>query len=552
MVSLGRFLTQLVCRFKEIIFIAAIFIAVAVPYLEYDYFSGDEIVPASLAVNTIIGNPNGRHTSVYINALGRILPVNRICAYDFALPAYFLIPFIKIFGVSIYLVKIVAAGISLLYLLVLFAVIAMLFGRQTALVTVVLLEVSPLFIHYARSGFNTTEPIINLIFISSVYCFLIYKRRHNNIYIYAAVFLLGACLSVKLSAFSRYLGILAGFIIVYPKRIVPFIRASGLYRNLLLAVFFSCGAFLFLYYNAAAEGRSFALVNCLTRNEPTFSGEKNSDIIQHARQRIKQFASFAADAVPYHSLETAAVSRAVSGISLLLFFAAFIAVLLSALRESSPERNKIIFIYVFFITGFLTTLFSPGSFRPFHLSILYPFVQLVIALFVVGMFNSRDNISVKRAVAAIVLITALAVKGTLLYDYHSAYAKVSKSNNTNDEAIGGLIEYIELNKLFPCVFSDFGTDEAVFYLSKARVASFDVGGGIFEQGKIKTVGYMKRQASVYGNIYVVETPQKKKQKLSRLKEYAVSKGIRIEIVKKIAEKNSGEARYIIYRIHQVN
>lgn len=66
-------------QLKEIVLASILFLIVATPYLENDPFNSDEIIPASLATNTIVGDPNRRHTNFYLDLLERSFPVNRVC-----------------------------------------------------------------------------------------------------------------------------------------------------------------------------------------------------------------------------------------------------------------------------------------------------------------------------------------------------------------------------------------------------------------------------------------------------------------------------------------
>lgn len=545
--EIPKVLFKVISKLKEIIIITVVFLSLATPCIDYDNFTGDELVPASLAVNTIVGKTNGRNTGIYINVFGRALAVNRVSDYDFASPSYILLPFIKYFGSSIKIIKQIAVGISLVYVIVLYLLIKRLLGKNVAFITCLLLVTTPLFIHYSRCGFDATELSINLLFTTSMWCLILSLRNRKFVLMIIATLLLGMCLSLKLSVLCRYIGLFVCLLIIYYRETAEYLRKIGHLRIGIILGSICLGAFLFFYYNIHTGGKTLKLVNCLIYDEPTFSGEKNSDLIPHIKLRISHLNSLIKDEISLNRSEKF-TDQSVSNTYLYLFYPASIFVLLMAKRGKYKSNKIIYFIYIFFGLMFVTTFFSLGSWRLLHLAMLYPFPQIVIALLIVGLFNMTLSPLIKIAAPLVLFILIMVIKVPLLYQYLSFYSNVAATSYTNDESIRMIAEKIGNLKHFPYVFTDFATEEAVYFITKGEIECF--GGGFNFINSKAIAKYMEHRIKEWGGVYLIATEKDHvpDSKVLLTKRYADEKGYFFEKICELRNRN-GRTLYNIYHMY---
>jgi len=121
------------------------------------------------------------------------------------LPNYMLLPFFLLFGVNIFALKFMPIFLAWLTLLMLYFVLKAVFNKEVALTTNVLLCISPLFIHYARTGLEVMEPMLNFFFIGSIFFMLIFIKKSKNIYLCVSAFLFGCGFSVFFQPFRDFL-----------------------------------------------------------------------------------------------------------------------------------------------------------------------------------------------------------------------------------------------------------------------------------------------------------------------------------------------------------
>jgi len=249
---------------KDLLFISIIclvFISFALPNLYSVGFSPDEAGPGLWGVYLLKGKDIDYCSKVDIHLFGKKFPVNYTQAYCFALPSYLLIPFFLVFGINTLALKLLPITLSLLTLPLLYYVSKQLFNRRVALITTLLLALSPVFIHYSRIGLHTTEPMLNFFFISSIFFFIQYHHKKKNFYLYLASYLLGAGLSIKLSFASRLLGVFLVLAVFFFKGSLNYIKTKLKARQIVAAILFFCfGAFLFIYFNIATKGETFGLM----------------------------------------------------------------------------------------------------------------------------------------------------------------------------------------------------------------------------------------------------------------------------------------------------
>src|SRR3989338_4709197 len=95
--------------------------------------------------------------------------------YKSPLPVYLLVPFIKIFDLSVFAIRLPIVLFSTLTFLLTFKLARVFFNNKTSLICAFLLAVSPWHVHLSRGFFESTLSLF--FFIGGIYFFLINKNR---------------------------------------------------------------------------------------------------------------------------------------------------------------------------------------------------------------------------------------------------------------------------------------------------------------------------------------------------------------------------------------
>jgi hypothetical protein len=385
--------------------------------------------------------------------------------YTFTLPSFLLIPALLQCGVKVWAIKLMPLGLAIAALAALFFILHRMFGWAAAAVTLALLVTSPLYTDYTLYALLTSEPLVNSLFIISIYFLARFLEDFDNrIFAYFSL-LLGACLSIKLSAGAYYLGGIIAVAALYPRSLELLLYDLRLPRFL---AYFSCGALFFIAYNLHDRGASFGLLHDLsagTANLPT-----------HLSQRFMQLANLVADTNTV--LPAAGQPAAFYRTAMLLLTAAGLVAnpLLRLLGKNYDEARRIGLLTVFFGVVFIASLFSPGGLAQMHLSLLFPFPQLVVALLFTGLWSLGRRIpDAPLRIGLLSLLVAagaglLALRAGNVTRYYAAYDEVAHCFDRNDAVAAEFISTVQDKKLKSVFFLDMNTAEKMHFLGKGKTA----------------------------------------------------------------------------------
>lgn len=441
---------------------ALIFLGFSLHNLSREHANSDESAFGSLAVAMMAhDNSHLRHVTTTIPFFnGTRIPVNVMRDYTYTGATFLLLPALLITEPSLILLRVLPVLFAAMGIFLLFFIIAHIWGKRTAAATALLLSLSPTFIHYARSGLLTTEPLINALFIISLFLFLRGMKKDSTAWLCAASFAAGLCISIKFSAAAYYAGFLfaAGLAYAIGKLRVSLTPA----RIACYALFFLCGAGLFVYHNAVTGGSAFQGLISTSPAPVTFN--------EALAQRAHHFCALVKEKEP--GMETVAFTLNSSRVSMVLFIlfwcacAANMFEWVRSIRKGDVDLRLPLAV-IFFGTVFVCSACSPGSLRPVHLSMLYPFPQLMAGLLV-----TRTIPRLTRKYAAPISIAVLCLfifcQSALVLKFQRFYA-----SQTGDQEYGIRTLIAELSRLpsRPTAFLNADTDEAVYYLSRGAVAS---------------------------------------------------------------------------------
>jgi len=446
---------SLVLEVSILILLSLIYFWACVPDLGYVAIHRDEAVVGNLGINLLKGQNLGYYNSININIFGKIFPINLFQEYTFALPHYIVIPFFLLFGISIYSLKLAFIIVSYLGAIALYFLLRYIFDLKIALLTVLLLILSPSYVDFNRVSLKSTEPLLNVLFWSGALFLVNYVRSKKSAYLYLAALLLGAGLSVKLSMVSRYIGLAVAVLAVYR------VEARLIYERLtarqlfLTAVYFCLGAIFFIYFNVSTKGSTFALISDLLGNRSHWNySSDNLNYLENISTRVAQFSHLLKDNI-FSIRENSGWVNIFKECQFWVFWSSLAFGILLFFRRG--DNSKVIFLCVLFVSMFATMIYSPSTWSYYHLPLMYPFPQLMIALFICKLYDLPEPIPFKavKVVALTITLAVIICKTALLINYHNNYLGISSRMFTSDESMEKLSEFINHNNLDPVfMFTD--------------------------------------------------------------------------------------------------
>ncbi|MFH1421331.1 MAG: glycosyltransferase family 39 protein [Planctomycetota bacterium] len=527
----------------------SVFLALSTRNLRYDYAHSDEVVFGSQAVDLIESSiKNYRCTKVWVPMAGKNVPINNITDYNYALPSLMLLPVFYILGISVWSLKMLPILLAIMSVAMLYYVIKRIFGQPLAFITILLSVTSPIYIYYNRTGLLNREAMIVSFFIASILFYLIYEKKKNNIYLYMAALLLGSIASIKIAAMAYYTGLAVAAAVIYKK---PW-KMFSIKQLIGILLFFSIGSSLFIYYNISTKGSAFYPIISYT------SGKKA--VLPAIKDRIHHFSALIKEKEP--GMERIAFSVQSSRLSLLLFllfWSAFICNWLYYLFlcSNNTERKTFYFINMLYGCVFVCSFFSPATIGPNHIIIMFPFPQVVVALFIRNIYELKIigkykvlSTALKYSAVAI-LLGATVFKSVLIAKYQSIYALEKNGYSTVDVRNVGLLNYIREHNLFPVRFIDTDTDEIAYFISKGEMP-------VYNRALPRTPpreeveAWMQNillekypQYFVYTYKLSIYTCDDGDQKMQFIKEYLQKQGKRLELYDTIKDAK-GRALYSIF------
>lgn len=541
--------------FFFLLMICLVFLSFTITNIRYTELVVDEANPTLWGVYFLKNKDIRNFFPADIHLFGRWFPVRLATPYLFALPSYLLLPFLIVFGINVFAVKMLGIVLSVLALPMLYYICRKLFNRKVGLITILLLALSPNFIDSSRMGLRITEPIINFFFISSVFFFIKYYNEKRSFYLYLASYLLGAGLSIKLTVASRLLGLFFAIAVFFSKEALNFIKALKIKQKLSLVLFFCLGAFLFIYFNIITKGETFKLARYLYTDSYTTQWTNNFHLGANLKLRLAQLESLTAENIDqapagYQVMIRENVFRfLIIAFILNLAFAFFF-------KRNRRELKLLLSIYLLYVVMFFASCFTAGSLVHFHLVSLYPFPQLVIAVFIsyLSLAISKARLTPILKKSASILVSLVIILPLVLFDIRVIIAYHSRIRKTGGESywLSGLcdiLKYVQENKLngYPVLCSKDFVNFA-YFINKGEFAfnnefqSYSLENRDFLLERLKAVLNETNRIYFIGTILNGDIIEE-----SLLKQDIISLNKKFTLEKTFYNK-AGQPQYYLYRV----
>ncbi|MDD4909418.1 MAG: glycosyltransferase family 39 protein [Candidatus Omnitrophica bacterium] len=469
----------------------------------------DEAFPATGAVQVL------KHVGPFLiskELFGMSLPIAFV-PYMTCLESYILMPFFYLFGINVFVLRSVPILLGGLVLVFTYIFIRRIFNRTAAVIAVLLLMVNPEFLIGTKLG-NDSGSMLQFMNMAAILCFYNWYRLKKDRHFFAAVFFWGAGLSIRpwfswpinsiiiiSIVFYRYIG----------KAVIAKLRSAKFIAGSLFG--FASGAFLMLFYNFSS---GFPIIGYMTKYiYATRCGVNNLAYLNNLMSRVAVFKNYLRGTFSLGNMGGWNHRTPVEHISadnlypaLFLISAAWL-LLSSAANKGRFSRKGKLFVLLFPLFILLQSPFTLSSLGGPHLFIIYPFIQVIIAVAFIEMLLIMKN-KVKIAACFAVCVFLVPVFSEIKTAYRNNYAYIAGTGGTGNysDAIYDLNRWLlEEGALDPVVL-DWGIYHDLIFLSGGRISPVTF--NFVESGDSKDV-MMERLSNIIGGkqdkVYIFHSPK---------------------------------------------
>ncbi len=536
--------------------IALLFLILALPNLNYPGLSideaGDGIVSGYIFKNLPAESKNlssiiGADRVVLFNKLIPIMTGE----YHASVNSYIILPFLRFFGFNVFALRLASLLIALFSVFLIYFVCKIWFSRRIAWV-VSLLSASNLgFVQYSRVGLFREEIFIIFFFWITIFLFLKYFEQKKLGFVYAGFYCLGLGVSNKVT----FLWYAAGLLLAYfsLRRKLGLSLLLSLKQKLICLTGFCLGSVFLIIYNVRQPGISFRILLQSLFFYPVIKNNtqiSNLHYWENLKIRISHLIMFLKENITERcdwGVQQAGWlehwSFMIMLLSVITFSGTLICVLLS---KNHQQKYRILFFYVVFITVFALTPFTVSGFDPGHLLVLFPFTQIVLALFLDYIWQSAGQH--KKFIAAVYpvfLIPVLTFHILMNIHFHQAMRENGGYRRWST-AIYELADYLDKNKIQPVTFG-WGLKENLAFLTDQRVVPIQFDEFNFSQAAL-IKEYDRLAVKKEPFFYLTMMAEENTSFLELFMNLAAEDG-KNKVLEKIFFNQAGDQVYWLYKIY---
>jgi hypothetical protein len=467
---------------KFCFFIIGLFLILTLPNLYYPGLNMDEAndgIVSSYIFKDVSNNhkPKLMVTSYCILLFNRIFPIMSF-SYLGSVLAYLIFPFSHIFGVNVFSLRITPIFFSSLSLLFIYLTCKIWFGKRVAFLASLLTATNLLFVQYSRVGLHREEIFMIFFFWAGLLFLAKYSENQRNIFLYLSLYFWGLGLSAKITFLWYALGIIVACAILRKKCLLV---SLNIRQSIIAIASFCSGAIFIILYNIRDPWITpRLLLECLLSPSFRILKEGNDNLAYLANLKIRMahlimiLKGYIAES-PQWGVRGVCLIEPIWPFIVSLILISLVLVLMLALLPSHTQQAKkyrILFFYIIFVTVFLLSPFTVSVFSPGHLTVLLPFPQIVIALFL-------DYIWQWARHRKIILITAFSIFliPVLLFNiWIHIYFNIEMNKNGGyydwSTAIYELKDYLQERKILSPLIIGGGIEENLIFITEEKVMPF--------------------------------------------------------------------------------
>jgi len=487
-----------------LVFFICVYLCFAIKDITLPGINFDEGTVASEAIN-LLKNKNTHYVFITDSIfLGRRLPL-MMSYYDPILGSYLLLPFFSLFGISVFSLRGSVIFFALLALILAYILTKKMFNRKAAFIAILLLVTSPDFILSTR--------ILNFFFsytfffsMAALFCFMRWRESNQARYFFLGAFLLGMGLSASLWFITPLIAIPVAALIAFGRK-----ELAGKTRRIFIyflgLIFFLLGSFSLFYANFINKSTFFMTGEYIFKHfRDTGSNMSNLDYLTNITQRFKHL---------LYLLEQRGLVNEVFILGegnvffkYVFFFSLFWLIVSLFFRKNLYfKKTKILFIILVAGIIFMLSPFTLSSFHISYLTMLTPYLQIIIALGLIEFSWCFKERILKKISIALVCFTILALAGANMKAMKGYYADMRRVGGHSlwSDAIYELADWIKKVKPSNVVALTFGFSRNLYFLLGGEVYIQDIhssSGFNFEEGEqnfkdIVTTHFLKDEKTRY-------------------------------------------------------
>jgi len=435
----------------------------------------DEVLSTCSAID-LLKNKDSHYFATF-NFLGRTFPL-LVLAYHCDATSYFLLPFFVLFGINVFSLRITSIFFGFFTLMFTYLFSRRAFGTSVALIATLLLATSPFFISATRTGpyFHSHA---SFFVISSIYFLFRWYEQKRTRYFLLGVFLLGVGCSTA-GWFAEYLISLLFLAFIFRKDIRKIIQSGKIKPVWLIAsgvTSFCLGNFLFIYANFINKSTRFLTFKVVFERLHILSSDGNTqnnlDFIGHLAARFGNLIELLR--------QNDIINRHFSGASNnnfypAIFFLIILWLIFLFVFRIVPEskRKWIVFLLLLVcITLVVASFVTLTQFSSWHLLILAPFIQIIVALGLIEFIRFFKNKLLRKISLAIVCLCLL-IATILNLSMDRTYLKGLQKTGNNKSWCAAIYDVADwLKKNNPSNVVAFGYAHSLYFLTQGEILADD-------------------------------------------------------------------------------
>ena len=548
--SLTRFWLRAAPLLALLVYSALAFYQLALPGLYYD-----EALDLPQAVQLARGEPVVlMPKDPGVTVLGRTLPL-MVIDYVGAVNTYLMTGVFAALGIGWFSIRWFEVAVGAVILALGVRLARGWFGSSTAVVTGLLLAVSPSFLFWSRMGISVTHvmAVASLGSLVLIGRWARGGRQPGRLWLlFAAGLLLGLGVWAKL-LFVWWWAALAALHLTVNLERRWFTRAAWARGEIFGAPWQAWGAGALgvlvgaaplVYYNART-GETLALLQAAW-SSPTSYGVNNLDFLANLGARLSQFRVFLDGSYFWYNGGLHANSGALS-----LYLAAAAMVLYGFGEWTPARRRRGLAVLVVMLVVNVLGAFTVSGIWATHLYILFPFPQMLAALAVVALWRLRPDAAAwawaGRLAAGVLAITLAYGEARTTWDYHGDLTRPGGPGRFSD-AIYALADYLDQNGVAAPAALDWGLEKNIYVLTGGRVQPAEIFGYSAEPdaGFRERVQALLCDGCVFLNVdaaYAVYPREAAFRQIAAEQGYVVAEAETV-----VFRERSGQPAFFLYRV----
>lgn len=466
-----------------------------------------------------------------------------ITPFNGALDSYILLPVTRVFGFTVNTIRITQVALAVIGMIFTYILCKRVFNEKIALVSTFLLSINPSFIAFNRQGLLVGSADFALIALS-LFAMLAWRLNKKIAYFYLGFFVAGVSIFNNASSLWCLFALFFAYLIIYKD------MARGLFKDKELdtdkivkaACFIFFGAFPFLLYNMH-DGETlknlFASLGSYTKEYGPLwyfraLGNSIKILIGVLSASWRPATWEYARGIANYLYPLASLSALVATPFLILR------------RQDNALLKKTAFITLVITLILMQSAFALKDLNGYSLYRVYPFVQILIAIFILEAFNFFKKSGFMFIAAFLMMIVFVFMEIFTVAAYHMELNRTGGRGYFSGQMYD-LNEFLKKTPYYNAVAMDWGFRYNLLVLSKGEIDAQDFF-LLDSAGK----GFYDRSESLLrdkNNVYLTHPPQADATRIwGYFKEHALSRGFKLERMDSFC-KGDAKEDIIIYKIH---